>query len=118
MSLIFNKKSTGVFALIGFLICLWGCDQRQLPGGETNNTNTSNGAIASQEPVIEASPLEQGSGDWKVLKSDDVTLTVTAPGANIVNILYRPVIATDRHISLKTLNSPTDKTSGKFSTQL
>jgi lipoprotein-anchoring transpeptidase ErfK/SrfK len=35
-----------------------------------------------------------------------------------VRILYRPVVETDRHLVLKTINEPSDRGSGKFSTTL
>jgi lipoprotein-anchoring transpeptidase ErfK/SrfK len=45
-------------------------------------------------------------------------LSVTAPGAQSVKILYRPAFTEGRHVELKKLNTPTDAASGKFSSQL
>ncbi len=70
----------------------------------------------SLEPAIEVAPIEQSGGQWKIAGSDTVTLTVTAPGATEVKLLYRPVISTRRNFKLKTLGAPTDPTQGKFST--
>jgi hypothetical protein len=69
----------------------------------------------TQEPTIEATPIEQ-SGQWKVMKSDTVTLNVTAPGAEKVKFLYKPIVAEGRYVELQTVPA-TDKASGKFSTQ-
>lgn len=74
--------------------------------------------IEPQQPAIEAGPIQQSDEQWKVATSDAITLTVTAPGAMAVKILYRPVFVEGRHIELKTLKAPSDPASGKFSTQL
>lgn len=68
-------------------------------------------------PTIEATPVEQGEGPWKVATSDSVTLTVMAPDAATVKILYRPVISTGRHLELGTFNTPTDPARGTFITE-
>ena len=75
-------------------------------------------APGSQEPQLEAAPLEQGAGPWKVATSDTISLTVTAPGADKVRFIYRPVVAAGRHVVLKTLAAPTAPTGGKFSTEV
>jgi len=41
-------------------------------------------------PVIEITPLEQGGAQWKIAARNAVTATVTAPGADRVQILGRP----------------------------
>ena len=51
-----------------------------------------------QEPVIDAAPVQQSGEQWKVATADTVTITVAAPGAEAVKILYRPVIVEGRHI--------------------
>ncbi len=40
------------------------------------------------EPWIEAAPLGQSAGQWKLITSDTVKLTVMAPGAEKVKLLY------------------------------
>ena len=39
-------------------------------------------------------------------------------GARSAKILYRPIVETDRHVVLKSINSPTDSQSGKFTTSI
>lgn len=77
----------------------------------------SQSAMNSPEPTIEATPIEPSNGQWKIATSDTITLTVTAPGAEKVKFLHQPVIATGRHIELKSLEAPTDRPQGKFSTE-
>jgi lipoprotein-anchoring transpeptidase ErfK/SrfK len=72
----------------------------------------------SQEPTLEARPVEQGEGEWKIATSPTVNLSVIAPGAQNVKILYRPVVAEGRHLILKKLTEPTDPARGNFSTAL
>jgi lipoprotein-anchoring transpeptidase ErfK/SrfK len=62
--------------------------------------------------AIDATPVQQGEGSWKIATADTVTLTVSAPGAQSVRIRYRPLVETDRHILLKTIKAPSE--SGKF----
>lgn len=75
---------------------------------------------AEQQPSIVASPVEETADGWKVANADAVTLTVTAPGASEVEMLYRPVIAdeTDGYVRLKNLIEPTDRADGKFQTNV
>jgi lipoprotein-anchoring transpeptidase ErfK/SrfK len=70
------------------------------------------------EPTIDASPTSKSDEQWQVVTGDTITLTVTAPGARSVKILYRPAFAEGRHVELKNLSSPTEPSSGKFTTQL
>lgn len=69
------------------------------------------------EPTIEAAPIARNDDQWQVIASDTVTLTVTAPRAQWVRILYRPAFE-DRHVVLKKLASPSKVATGTFSTQL
>jgi hypothetical protein len=69
---------------------------------------------AEREPKIEATPLGQDAGQWKVVAADTVNLTVTAPGAVEVKLLYRPAVAVRRYAELKTFTAPTGG-DGKFS---
>ena len=49
-----------------------------------------------QQPTIAASQVEEGADGWKVTDGDTLTLTVTAPGASEVAVLYRPVIVDEQ----------------------
>src|SRR5919107_6439265 len=62
------------------------------------------------KPTIAASPVEDGEGGWKVAAGDSLTLTVTAPGAKEVSLLYRPVVADeqDGYVELKKLSESAD----------
>jgi len=73
------------------------------------------GPVALREPVIEAAPLAGDAGEWKVLASETVGLTVTAPGAREVKVMYKPVVAVRHHAESRTLNTPTSD--GKFTTE-
>jgi len=69
---------------------------------------------ADLEPKIEAAPLGQEAGQWKMVAADTIKLTVTAPGAAEVNLLYKPAVAIRRHAKLKTFTA-TNGGDGKFS---
>jgi lipoprotein-anchoring transpeptidase ErfK/SrfK len=73
-----------------------------------------------QQPTIAASPVEEGAGGWQVASSDAVTLTVRAPGASEVTLLYRPVVADEQgaHLELKKLTGPAVGAGGEFQTSL
>ena len=86
-----------------------------LPACQTARQDTT---PTSQGPVIEASPVQQGENSWKIATADTVTLTVLAPSAKSAKIMYRPIVETDRHIVLKTINSPVNGQSGKFTTSI
>jgi lipoprotein-anchoring transpeptidase ErfK/SrfK len=60
---------------------------------------------AAQEPRIEATPLGQDVGPWKVITADTLTLTVTAPGATQVKLLYKPIDAVSRYAEMGTLTA-------------
>ncbi len=79
----------------------------------SQNTGTSPQGTNAQMR-IDAAPVQQGENAWKIASADTVTLTVSAPGAQSVRILYRPIVETDRHILLKTINTPADGRSGTF----
>jgi lipoprotein-anchoring transpeptidase ErfK/SrfK len=97
---------------VGFLACE--------PANRSNNGNAANANVtsAAAEPTIEASPVSKTDDQWQVISADKVTLSVTAPGAQSVKILYRPAFTEGRHVELKRVNTPTDAASGKFSSQL
>lgn len=70
------------------------------------------------EPTIEASPTTKVGEQWQVIASDNVTFTVTAPGAKSVKLLYRPAFAEGRHVELKKAVSASQADAGKFTTQV
>ncbi len=73
-----------------------------------------------RRPTIAASQVEEGAEGWKVTAADAVTLTVTAPGATEVAVLYRPVVADeqDEYLQLKKLTPPSEGVGGKFQTSI
>ena len=97
------------------LVALPACEPANRSGnGNSANSNTT---IAVVDPTIEASPVSKTDDQWQVISADSITLSVTAPGAQSVKILYRPAFTEGRHVELKKLSSPTDAASGKFSSQ-
>jgi len=86
--------------------------------GNGNGSANSNTTTAAAEPIIEASPISKTEDQWQVINSGNVTLAVTAPGAQSVKIFYRPAYAEGRHVELKNVKAPSDAASGKFSSQL
>src|SRR5262249_18433959 len=71
-----------------FLPALSACEPVNRSGnGDSANSNTTN---AAAEPTIEASPVSKTDDQWQVISADNITLSVTAPGAQSVKILYRP----------------------------
>jgi lipoprotein-anchoring transpeptidase ErfK/SrfK len=86
---------------------------KQIRGG-----SDSAGTRQDLAPVIEISPLEQGRGQWKMAAADDVTVTVTAPGAERVRILGRPDGVEEAYVELRTLATPVDQASGRYVTRL
>jgi lipoprotein-anchoring transpeptidase ErfK/SrfK len=103
-----NRKLATFAASVLFSVSMVGC--------QTVSQNT--GQSEPSALTIEASPVQQGEGQWKIASADSATLTVNAPGAKSVKILYRPIVATDRHVVLKTIKAPTDGKSGKFSAEV
>jgi hypothetical protein len=69
-------------------------------------------------PLIEITPLEDGRGHWKIAAADAVTVAVTAPGAERVQILGRPEEVEEDYLKLRSLTAPVDRASGKFITRL
>ena len=111
-----SRGRCAALALILLLAGLLACEPaNRSVNGNGANANTS---IAAAEPTIEASPISKTDDPWQVISSDNITLSVTAPGAQSVKILYRPAFTEGRHVELKKLNTPTDAASGKFSSQL
>lgn len=75
------------------------------------------GQPTQSEPTIEASPTRKVDEQWQVITSDNVTLTVTAPGAKSIKLLYRPAFAEGRHVELKKTVSAA-QADGKFTAQV
>jgi hypothetical protein len=69
-------------------------------------------------PLINIAPLEQSGGQWKIAAADAVTATVTAPGAELVQILGRPEGVEEDYLELRTIATPVDRAGGRFETQL
>ncbi len=105
-----SEKKTRSFVAILLAIGLTAC--------QTVSQNTSQQPSNLQTPTIDASPVESGEAQWKIAKAETMTLTVNAPSATSVRIFYRPIVATDRYVVLKRINTPTDSRAGKFSTDL
>jgi lipoprotein-anchoring transpeptidase ErfK/SrfK len=111
-----SHYSSRVLVLALLFASLTACEPvNRSTNGNSANANTT---TASAEPTIEASPVSKADEQWQVITSDNVTLNVTAPGGQTVKILYRPAFTEGRHVALKTINAPSDATSGKFSSQL
>ena len=109
------QRSLTVMAM-AMLVWLSACE----PANRSGNGNSANShaTSAAAEPTIEASPVSKTDDQWQVISADNITLSVTAPGAQLVKILYRPAFTEGKHIELKKLNVPTDTASGKFSSQI
>jgi hypothetical protein len=74
--------------------------------------------VHKEQPTITASPVEQGSDGWQISGTDEVTLTINAPGASEVAVLYRPVVADelDEYLQIKKLSESAEGGRGKFET--
>src|ERR1043165_3949381 len=109
------QRSLTVMAM-AMLVWLSACE----PANRSGNGNSANShaTSAAAEPTIEASPVSKTDDQWQVISADNITLSVTAPGAQLVKILYRPAFTEGKHIELRKLNVPTDTASGKFSSQI
>ena len=96
----FNSAIFTWFAgIMIFALFLNGCQERS--GNMTGNSNLANSA---SQPVIEAAPVQPGKGNYKVITDDTLKLTVNAPTALEAEIFYRPIVASDRSVKLRTVN--------------
>jgi hypothetical protein len=90
--------------------------------GQVREGSDFAGKRQDSAPVIEIASLEQGGGQWKIAAPDAipnvVMVTVTAPGAESVQILGRPEGVEDDYLELRTLTTPVDRASGRFVTRL
>lgn len=107
MGRISTNKSAALTFFLGIFAFVSACST------VSQNSNTS--PQASAHPTIEVTPVQQGDGSWKIATADTVTLTVNATGAKSARVLYRPIVETDRHVVLKTINPAKD---GKLSASL
>ena len=67
----------------------------------------------AEQPTIEAAPISEGDGGYKLVSGDSFKLTVRAPNALEVELFYQPVTAGDRALRLETL---TESAEGKIFT--
>ncbi|MEO8072584.1 MAG: L,D-transpeptidase, partial [Acidobacteriota bacterium] len=91
----------------------------QPPGNMTaiNGANTnaaSNTAETAGQSLIKAAPVEKGENGYQFITGDDFKLTVHAPDASEVTVLYQPVTASDRALKLQTLDAPTDAANNNY----
>ncbi len=114
MALIHIRKQIALLFMLAAAVMLAACEK---PAGQPGQPAAQN-APSATEPVIEANPVNQGEGEWKVAKGDAVTLTVSAPGAQSARLFYRPVVASERIVVLKKIDAPADKAAGKFTAQV
>jgi lipoprotein-anchoring transpeptidase ErfK/SrfK len=108
----FRRSELGLAAFVASAIFLQACMQANGPAPPQRPQESS------VQPTIDAAPTQAVGDQWQVATAETVTLTITAPGAESVKILYRPVVVQGRHIELAKLRSPIDATQGKFSTQI
>jgi hypothetical protein len=119
-----RKSSTNrcqLLAVFALLVWAGGCAVQERKVELQGSTPAPPTPEASDvKPTITAAPVEGGEGGWQVASGDSVTLTVTAPGAKEVSLLYRPVVADeqDGYIQLGKLSEPTEGAGGKFQTVL
>jgi hypothetical protein len=105
------------FAALALTVCVGGCvvEKRKVElQGSTPAPPTPETSEA--KPTLAVSPVEEGEGGWKVVSGNTVTLTVIAPGAKEVSLLYRPVVADeqDGYVELKKIGEPQEGDAGKF----
>jgi lipoprotein-anchoring transpeptidase ErfK/SrfK len=95
-------------ALMPLVLIAGGC---QAPSESTRlNVNQSEAPPSNQSvsgPKIEALPVSEGEGNYKLVSGDSLNVTVTAAAASEVEIFYQPVTAGDRALLLKTFHQPT-----------
>jgi lipoprotein-anchoring transpeptidase ErfK/SrfK len=100
-----------VLAAVMFGACQAPADGGPAPGQQgTEETRSA--------PAIEVAPVEGREGDYRIITSDTLTMTVNAPEASQAELLYRPVTASDRWIRLRTLTSEAGGPSGRFEAEM
>jgi hypothetical protein len=87
------------------------CKQIREGSDLTNKQRTS-------APRIEIAPLRQGREQWKIAATNEITVTITAPGAEGAQIQARPEGVEERYLELQTLGAPVDRVKGIFTARL
>ena len=82
------------------------------------STQDRTGATPPPAPQLVIAPLEKNSGSWRIAASDQFTVTVTAPGATSIRLLYQPEDGSDRTIELGKARAATDAASSDFQFQV
>jgi len=121
--LMFTGKPARLFAPLAvflFVASFGACNQAgsgPSQGGATAAPTATPAGASAQGPSIEASPVERGDGGYEFFNSDNATLTVRAPNAREVRILYQPVGSDEQFIEIATLTQASDSSSGEFRAQ-
>jgi hypothetical protein len=100
------QRLAAVGAVLSLIVASSACKRASVRKGEFSS------------PLIAISPLEQGRGQWKVADVTDVTVTVTAPGAERVRILSRPEVVEGDYLEHQSLALPVVRAQGGFVTPL
>ena len=95
------------FALLALVMIAGGCQSRSESTRLDVNIADERSDNSVSEPMIEAAPVSEGDGNYKLVSGDSFKLTVNAARAAEVEIFYQPVTADDRALLLKTLRQPT-----------
>ncbi|MDQ3323740.1 MAG: L,D-transpeptidase [Acidobacteriota bacterium] len=109
-------KNYLIMGLLPLALALAACQPPNSTTVTTNtaNTNADSSTTAAGQPLIEATPIAAGEGDYKFITGDDFKLTVRAADASEVELYYQPVTADDRALKLKTLTAPVEGTKDSF----
>lgn len=105
------------FGLLSIALLGGACQPPTSTTVTTNGANMNapaNTAETANQSLIEAAPTEKGDNGYQFITGDDLKLTVHAPDAQEVEILYQPVTASDRALQLQTLNAPTDAANNNY----
>ena len=111
-SLAVGRRLTLVALIAALAMALAACKKASDSTGNQPTTQPT-----QSEPTIDASPTTKVGEQWQVITSNNVTFTVTAPGAKSVRILYRPAFA-EGHVQLKKSVPASQSDAGKFTTQM
>ncbi|HKX31536.1 MAG TPA: L,D-transpeptidase family protein [Blastocatellia bacterium] len=76
------------------------------------------GTLKPPPPVMEIAPLEPGRGQWKIAAAEQITVTISAPGAERVQILSQPEDLAEASFEWPALTAPVDRERGRFTAQL
>lgn len=99
-----NYVYVGLIPLTLFALA---CQPRAEWTSVERSTTVGNSPNASlSQPTIEAVPVSDGEGDYKLVSGESFKLTVGAPNAVEVELFYQPVTAGDRALLLQTIRQP------------